>query len=144
MPRCGRRGYTAAAGASGVVGRGRRLDARPSERSPRVTSEPSTSVAAPPASGAMPAREPESAIPASSRAAIDAALETLRGRKVAWAALPVLEKIDLLRALRRSFADVAAEWAAACQRAEGLDAATPTAGEEWITGPYVVLRNLRL
>lgn len=94
--------------------------------------------------GALRTSEPDSAFPASSRPAIDAAVETLRSRKVAWASLPLLEKIDLLRALRRSFAAVADEWVAACQRAEGLDPAEPRAGEEWIVGPYFVLRNLRL
>jgi acyl-CoA reductase-like NAD-dependent aldehyde dehydrogenase len=96
------------------------------------------------AAGALRTPEATSALPPSSREAIDAALETLRGRKVAWASLPVLDKIDLLRRLRKSFAAVADEWAEACQRAEGLAAADPRAGEEWIAGPYFVLRNLRL
>jgi hypothetical protein len=56
----------------------------------------------------------------------------------------VLEKIDLLRALRKSFAAVADEWVAACLRAEGLPPDDPRAGEEWVAGPYFVLRNLRL
>ncbi|HEV8628824.1 MAG TPA: hypothetical protein VGV61_00805, partial [Thermoanaerobaculia bacterium] len=99
---------------------------------------------APVAAGALRAPEPTSAFPSSSRAAIDAALETLRVRKVAWASLPLLEKIDLLRQLRKSFAAVAEEWVAACQRAEGLDPRDPRSGEEWIVGPYFVLRNLRL
>lgn len=96
------------------------------------------------ATGALRTSEPDSAFPPSSRPAIDAALETLRSRKVAWVSLPLLEKIDLLRALRKSFAAVADEWVAACQRAEGLAADEPRAGEEWIAGPYFVLRNLRL
>ncbi len=102
-------------------------------------------VAPPPiAAGALRTPEPESAIPATSRQAIDAALDTLRHRKVAWASLPLLERIDLLRQLRKSFAAVAEPWAAACQRAEGLPADDPRGGEEWIVGPYFVLRNLRL
>ena len=94
--------------------------------------------------GALLTREPESLIPPSSRAAIDAALDTLRSRKVIWAALPLLEKIDLLRELRRSFREVADQWVAACLQAEGLSASDPRSGEEWIVGPYFVQRNLRL
>ncbi|HXT21336.1 MAG TPA: aldehyde dehydrogenase family protein, partial [Thermoanaerobaculia bacterium] len=94
--------------------------------------------------GALRAPEPTSAIPPSSRASIDAAVETLRSRKVAWASLPLLEKIDLLRRLRKSFATVVDEWVAACQRAEGIPGDSPRGAEEWIAGPYFVLRNIRL
>jgi aldehyde dehydrogenase family protein len=96
------------------------------------------------AAGAVRAPEPTSAIPPSSRASIDAALDTLRARKVAWASMPLLEKIDLLRKLRKSLTEVAPEWVAACQRAERLSPEAPRAGEEWIVGPYFTLRNLRL
>jgi hypothetical protein len=83
-------------------------------------------------------------LPPSSRQAMDAALATLRARKVIWASLPLLDKIDLLRQLRRTFFAVAEEWVAACQRAEGLSPDDPRGGEEWIAGPYFVLRNQRL
>ncbi|HXT22409.1 MAG TPA: aldehyde dehydrogenase family protein [Thermoanaerobaculia bacterium] len=94
--------------------------------------------------GALSAPEAASAIPPSSRAAIDAAVDTLRSRKVAWASLPLLEKIDLLRQLRKTFAAVAEEWVAACQRAEGIPGDSPRGAEEWVAGPYFVIRNLRL
>lgn len=94
--------------------------------------------------GALRSPEPESAIPPTSRQALDAAVETLRSRKVVWAAMPLLDKIAMLRELRRSFAAIAEEWVAACQQAEGLSPDEPRAGEEWIAGPYLVLRNLRL
>lgn len=96
------------------------------------------------AAGAIAPPEPESPFPPSSRAAMDSALATLRSRKVIWASLPLLEKIDLLRQLRRSFHAVAEEWVAACQRGEGLRPDDPRGAEEWIAGPYFVLRNLRL
>jgi hypothetical protein len=89
----------------------------------------------PVAAGALRAPEAESAIPPSSRAAIDAAVETLRSRKVAWASLPLLEKIDLLRQLRQSFAAVAEEWVAACQRAEGIPGDSPRGSEEGLAAP---------
>ena len=98
----------------------------------------------PAAAGALRAPEAESAIPPSSRASIDAAVDTLRSRKVAWASLPLLEKIDLLRRTRKTFAAVAEAWVAACQRAEDIPGDSPRGSEEWIAGPYFVLRNLRL
>ena len=94
--------------------------------------------------GALLTSEAESLLPPSSREAMDAAVATLRSRKVIWATLPLLEKIDLVRQLRRSFQEVAEEWVAACQRAEGLSPENPRSGEEWIVGPYFVQRNLRL
>ena len=94
--------------------------------------------------GALLTSEAESLLPPSSREAMDAAVATLRSRKVIWATLPLLEKIDLVRQLRRSFLEVADEWVAACQRAEGLSPEDPRSGEEWIVGPYFVQRNLRL
>jgi hypothetical protein len=105
---------------------------------------PLSLVPVPVEAGALRSPEPTSALPASSRQAIDSALETLRSRKVAWASLPLLEKIDLLRQLRQSFAAVADAWVAACQRAEGIPGDQPRGSEEWIAGPYFVLRNLRL
>lgn len=83
-------------------------------------------------------------IPASSTAAIEAALDTLRQRRSDWAGLPILERIDLLRKTRRSFAEVADEWVAACIEAEGQPEDEGRLGEEWLVGPYFILRNLRL
>ncbi len=58
--------------------------------------------------------------------------------------LPVPERIALVDASIREFAKVAPAWVDACVRAEGLEAGTPDSAEEWIVGPYFVLRNLRL
>lgn len=95
-------------------------------------------------SGAMISRPAEPRMPTSSRGAIDAAVETLRHRRSIWVNMPVLDLIEMVRKLRSSFADVAEEWAHACMRAEGLSPGSPASGEEWIAGPYLVLRNLRL
>ncbi|HVS03204.1 MAG TPA: aldehyde dehydrogenase family protein [Thermoanaerobaculia bacterium] len=95
-------------------------------------------------SGAIPSRPQSGTVPPSSRAALDAALDTLAARRAAWATLPVLDRIALLRKLRESFAEVAEEWTHAAMRAEGLSPRDRRSGEEWIVGPYFVLRNLRL
>ena len=83
-------------------------------------------------------------LPPSSRPAIEAALDTLHSRRITWATLPVLDKIDLLRRLRRSFLEVADEWVEACEQAEGLASDDARTGEEWVAGPYLVIKNLRL
>ena len=83
-------------------------------------------------------------MPHSSRAAIDAAVETVRNRRSIWAHMPLLDLIETIRKLRGSFAEVAEEWAHAAMRAEGMEPGSARSGEEWIAGPYFVLRNLRL
>ncbi|HUK12807.1 MAG TPA: aldehyde dehydrogenase family protein [Thermoanaerobaculaceae bacterium] len=93
------------------------------------------SAAIPEAAGTMPATSLES---------IHLAVEELAARKDAWAALPLAERIAIVDELRAGFARVAERWVALSLAAKGIDADEPAAGEEWITGPYLVLRNLRL
>ena len=80
----------------------------------------------------------------SSRSAIETSLETLRRNRSGWADLHLLDRIDLLRRTRRSFAEVAEEWVLACIKAESQPLDDQRIGEEWIVGPYFILRNLRL
>jgi acyl-CoA reductase-like NAD-dependent aldehyde dehydrogenase len=84
--------------------------------------------------------EGESAWPPTPRGDIDRAVAELQAHKAAWAALPIAERRALIARLRRDYLAVADRWAAACAAAAGL----PDRGETSITGPYFVLRNLRL
>lgn len=84
--------------------------------------------------------EGASAFPPATRGEMDRAVGELQARRGAWAALPVGERRTLLARLRRDFLAVAERWADACAAAAGL----PDRGETAITGPYFVLRNLRL
>ncbi len=84
--------------------------------------------------------EGESALPPTPRGEIDRAVADLQACKAAWAALPIGERRAILARLRRDYLAVAERWAAACAAAAGL----PDSGETSITGPYFVLRNLRL
>ncbi len=93
--------------------------------------------------GALAGTLYEGTFPASSRTTLDAALDTLQHNRTTWAGLPLLERIDLIRRLRRSFAEVAEEWVEACIAAE-RQPTDPRLGEEWIVGPYFIQRNLRL
>lgn len=89
-----------------------------------------------------PEQRPET-YPPTSTPDMDEALTTLSRAKERWAQRAIPERLRLLEDLRDSFADVADRWVAACRIAEGT-ARDATSGEEWLAGPYLILRNLRL
>jgi acyl-CoA reductase-like NAD-dependent aldehyde dehydrogenase len=64
----------------------------------------------------------------------------LQARRAAWAAVGPGERRGMLGRLRRDFLAVSERWAAASAAAFGL----PDTGETSLTGPYFVLRDLRL
>jgi acyl-CoA reductase-like NAD-dependent aldehyde dehydrogenase len=85
---------------------------------------------------------PGTELDATTRAHLDAAVESLRGRGAAWVSLPAAARAGLLRTLRRDVAAVADPWTEAVAAAERL---TPSeASEEALAGPYITLRLLRL
>ncbi len=86
----------------------------------------------------------EGAVPPSSRESIDEALALLARKKDEWAALPIPDRRAILGELLTDFAKVGGMWAEQCREAEGIPADSATAGEEWLVGPYFILRNLRL
>lgn len=62
----------------------------------------------------------------------------------AWVKVSIAERIALLEEMRRGYHAISeASVRAACQ-AKGIDPESPIAGEEWLAGPFVTLRNLRL
>lgn len=81
---------------------------------------------------------------ATPKAALDAALATLAAERDHWAELPLRDRRAILKELRKDFAAVAPRWTAACCHAEGLLEESAAAAEEWLAGPYLILRNLRL
>jgi hypothetical protein len=83
-------------------------------------------------------------MPPSSRQALDLAVEELRVHAGEWAGLAIGERIALIEELQRNVARLAERWVAVSLQAKGITPNEPAAGEEWITGPYLVLRNLRL
>ena len=88
--------------------------------------------------------EARSLIPASSREEMDAAVEATCAAKDGWAAVPPSERVAILNRLLADFAAVADRWVSASVEAKGGEPDGPVAGEEWIAGPFCVLRNLRL
>ena len=93
-------------------------------------------------SAAIP--EAKHTVPPSSRHEMDEAVAAVRGRRDAWAALPVADRVSLLGELLRSIDGAAARWVEAALAAKRIAPGTPAEGEEWLAGPMVTLRNVRL
>ena len=93
-------------------------------------------------SAAMP--EAPATVPPSSRAEMDRALGELAAAKWRWPGLAVRERVRVLDALIASTAKVARGWVDASLAAKGIRPGTSAAGEEWLAGPMVTIRNLRL
>ncbi|NUN14864.1 MAG: aldehyde dehydrogenase family protein [Myxococcales bacterium] len=75
---------------------------------------------------------------------LDRAVLDLTKQKDVFARQSIDDRITLIRQLRASFPSVVEGWIDAACTAKGLTPGTPQSGEEWLGGPMVVLRNLRL
>jgi acyl-CoA reductase-like NAD-dependent aldehyde dehydrogenase len=88
--------------------------------------------------------EARSAIPATPRPDLDAAIGDLQvGRRV-WSEVPASERAAILDGVLDDLVAVSAEWVEASLLHKGIDPASPASAEEWIAGPYITLRNVRL
>ncbi|MCP3139631.1 aldehyde dehydrogenase family protein [Pyxidicoccus xibeiensis] len=76
--------------------------------------------------------------------AIDAVVRRVKEGSRTWAKLDLNDRLSVLRDLRHDFAAVAEPSVRAACEAKGIDPNGPMAGEEWLAGPLVVLRNIRL
>jgi aldehyde dehydrogenase (NAD(P)+) len=74
---------------------------------------------------------------------LDRRVSHLRDHAREFARLSIEKKIALLEDIRRRIRDVAPEWVLAACTAKGIPIDTPVAGEEWISGPSVLARNIR-
>ena len=70
---------------------------------------------------------------------IDAAFAELHESKDRWARLPIAEKIPYLDSIKHNTVKVARRWVEAAVKAKGLSMDHPLAGEEWTSGPFMVL-----
>lgn len=75
---------------------------------------------------------------------LDPLVRRLQEGSRAWVRVSLAERIALLEELRRSYHAIAEPSVRAACEAKGIDPDSPIAGEEWLAGPLVVLRNLRL
>src|SRR5262245_41220797 len=81
---------------------------------------------------------------ATSDAELDRAIASVGEQCETFARLPPAEKALLLRSTLHLLAEVAEPWARAACTAKGLSFDRPVAGEEWLGGPAVTIRNARL
>jgi acyl-CoA reductase-like NAD-dependent aldehyde dehydrogenase len=88
--------------------------------------------------------EPPSAVPATPRVEIDAAVERVAARKTSWQTTAIPERIRLLEGCIDGLARVGQAWVADACVAKGIRPDDPQAGEEWIAGPSTTIRNARL
>lgn len=75
---------------------------------------------------------------------LDAVLQRLVSRKDAWVRVPIEERIRLLEGCLAGTVRVAERWVARASEAKRIPPDSPMAGEEWVTGPMTVVRNIRL
>lgn len=75
---------------------------------------------------------------------LDELVGRLREGAKAWVKLPVAEKLAVARRMKEGFVRVAERSVRAAWLAKGIPAGSPLEGEEWLAGPYVTIRNLRL
>ncbi|MET4703810.1 aldehyde dehydrogenase family protein [Frigoribacterium sp. UYMn621] len=82
------------------------------------------------------------ALDAEVRAALDAAVSQLAEGESRWAKMPIPARIALLGKVHSSVAAAADQWVDAAVRTKNLDPDSAYVGEEWISGPYIVLSSL--
>ncbi|HVD61645.1 MAG TPA: aldehyde dehydrogenase family protein [Gemmatimonadaceae bacterium] len=75
---------------------------------------------------------------------LDATLATLTQHKDEWATLPIRRKIDYLELLRDKTDKVAERWVTAAAKAKKIPADSPLVGEEWISGPWALIKGLNV
>jgi len=94
--------------------------------------------------GTLAIPEPGQTVPATSEVECDAALAVLRDNAKAWVDTGVEDRIELLAELRRTTHAVAERWATAAGDAKGIAPGSSLRGEDWLSGPMLTLRNMRL
>jgi len=83
-------------------------------------------------------------LPPTPREAIDEKLARLARAKDTWLGVSIEARIGLLDELMARLVAVAEPWAKAGARLKGLPGDSEDAGEEWLAGPVVTVRNVRL
>ncbi len=86
----------------------------------------------------------ETTVDPTSAAAIEAALNRLTARRDDWARVGLEQRVDYLRRCSEGVLAVADEWVERACAAKGIDFDASLSGEEWISGPMITLRILRL
>src|SRR3972149_7467544 len=75
---------------------------------------------------------------------LDRAVQILQDNKERWAKLPVTQKAELVGSLSQGVLAVADRQVARALEAKGVAPNSIESAEEWLSDPFIVLRNLRL
>ena len=78
------------------------------------------------------------------QSAFEQPISDLQSGKDAWAKSSPEQKAAVAGELLEVLPQIMHDWVAATAEAKGLELGTPVEGEEWLTGPYITARNLRL
>jgi aldehyde dehydrogenase (NAD(P)+) len=73
---------------------------------------------------------------------IDQSVVTLVQHKDEWATLPIGRKLSHLEEMRGKTGKVAERWVDAAAKAKRIPGESPLSGEEWMSGPWALLRGL--
>ncbi|MEO0743568.1 MAG: aldehyde dehydrogenase, partial [Bacteroidota bacterium] len=79
-----------------------------------------------------------------SRAELDQLVAGLRDKATDWLAVPLARKIAYVQSMIEGVAVVAPRMVAAAVEAKGMEPGDPRAAEDWISGPVIILRTLRI
>lgn len=80
----------------------------------------------------------------SSQAEMDVAVAQLRKAAREYATMPIEQRIALAESMQQGYLQVAERSVHAGCKAKGISIGSPAEGEEWSTGPWGVVRQLRL
>jgi hypothetical protein len=83
-------------------------------------------------------------IPPTPQRDLDAALSTLRSRAGAWTSTGIDGRLELLAELAETTLAAAPGWTTHAAAAKGIRRDSQLMGEDWISGPVPVLRNVQL
>lgn len=86
----------------------------------------------------------ETTLEPSSLADVEGVLNRLTARKDDWVRVEIPDRIDYLRRCAAGVLEVSEDWVRLACVAKSIDPRSPLAGEEWLSGPMVTLRLLRL
>lgn len=73
---------------------------------------------------------------------IDIAIESLEAHKQEWARLAIPRKIEMMLDVRKNIGIFAEDWVNLSVEAKELADGSPLAGEEWVTGPWVLAATI--
>jgi acyl-CoA reductase-like NAD-dependent aldehyde dehydrogenase len=88
--------------------------------------------------------EPPAVVPPTAIADVDAAVARVAAKKDDWLKVGIPGRIGYLRRCLEGVLEVAEGWVADGCRLKGIRPGDPLEGEEWLAGPMVTARNLRL